>query len=148
MGAINVYSPKAGSKIQVLFFAIKLAATIVIIFGGFYSMGKGETSLLCFQYFICAWTDKSVCSSQSVSILWLRVYVPTWCFIIRKLNLPTKSFFTIKDNNCKPWKKKLITYVILGVRPLAFTSLTQHMLLAIRWECFHGAQSAISLLFS
>ena len=29
-------------------------------------------------------------------------------------------------------KKKLIKYVILGVRPLAFTSLTQHMLLAIR----------------
>lgn len=42
MGAINVYSPKAGSKIQVLFFLVKLAATFVIIGGGFYSMAIGK----------------------------------------------------------------------------------------------------------
>ena len=42
MGAINIYSPKAGSKIQVLFFLVKLAATFVIIGGGFYSMAIGK----------------------------------------------------------------------------------------------------------
>ena len=42
LAAISIYSPKSGSKIQVLFFLVKLAATIGIIVGGFYKMAEGR----------------------------------------------------------------------------------------------------------
>jgi len=41
LAAINIYSPKAGNRVQILFFLVKVAALLAIIVGGIYRMALG-----------------------------------------------------------------------------------------------------------
>ena len=43
IAAVNIRSPKAGTRIQVVFFAVKLIALIAIILGGVYQLCRGES---------------------------------------------------------------------------------------------------------
>ena len=43
IAAVNIRSPKAGTRIQVVFFAVKLIALIAIILGSVYQLCRGES---------------------------------------------------------------------------------------------------------